>query len=184
MTVRISKPAFNLREKISELDFDRVPFQKMPAGSIITSTVWNVPATAVNTAGSWAYNTNPTAAATYSVDNFTFRKKLSHTIVQGVALGHVDVNSATGHPTVVSLVNSNTGTKVFGAAYRHQRVQNQEPDAYVFAFTDDMSEQDDPLNPTYYLRCHSSADNMYFSRMYLGTTPNNPYRILFQEVMV
>ena len=35
MTVRVSKPAFNLREKLTELDFDRVPFQKMPAGSII-----------------------------------------------------------------------------------------------------------------------------------------------------
>ena len=35
MTVRITKPEFNLREKISELDYSRVPFQKMPAGSII-----------------------------------------------------------------------------------------------------------------------------------------------------
>ena len=35
MTVRVSKPEFNLREKISELDFDRVPYQKMPSGSII-----------------------------------------------------------------------------------------------------------------------------------------------------
>jgi len=35
MTVRVSKPEFNLREKLTELDFDRVPFQKMPAGSII-----------------------------------------------------------------------------------------------------------------------------------------------------
>tara|TARA_B100000508_G_C11350924_1_gene223906 strand:- start:146 stop:646 length:501 start_codon:yes stop_codon:yes gene_type:complete len=35
MTVRITKPKFNLREKLTELDYDRVPFQKMPAGSII-----------------------------------------------------------------------------------------------------------------------------------------------------
>ena len=35
MTVRVSKPEFNLREKITELDYSRVPFQKMPAGSII-----------------------------------------------------------------------------------------------------------------------------------------------------
>ena len=35
MTVRVSKPEFNLREKLTELDFDRVPIQKMPAGSII-----------------------------------------------------------------------------------------------------------------------------------------------------
>jgi len=35
MTVRTSKPAINLREKLSELEFDRVPFQKMPAGSVL-----------------------------------------------------------------------------------------------------------------------------------------------------
>ena len=35
MAVRVSKPEFNLREKISELDYDRVPYEKMPAGSII-----------------------------------------------------------------------------------------------------------------------------------------------------
>jgi len=35
MTVRVSKPAFNLRDKLSELDFGQVPFQKMPAGSIL-----------------------------------------------------------------------------------------------------------------------------------------------------
>ena len=35
MTVRISKPEFNLREKLTELDYDRVPYEKMPAGAII-----------------------------------------------------------------------------------------------------------------------------------------------------
>ena len=35
MTVRITKPAFNLREKLNELDFGQVPYEKMPAGSII-----------------------------------------------------------------------------------------------------------------------------------------------------
>jgi len=35
MTVRISKPEFNLRDKLTELDYSRVPYEKMPAGSII-----------------------------------------------------------------------------------------------------------------------------------------------------
>ena len=35
MTVRITKPEFNLREKLTELDYSRVPYEKMPAGSII-----------------------------------------------------------------------------------------------------------------------------------------------------
>ena len=181
MTIRVSKPEFSLREKLSELDYSRVPYEKMPSGSIISSTVWNVPATAVSTPGSWAYTTNPTNSATYAVANFTFTKKLSTSIVQGIAIGHVDVNGSTGHPTVVSLVNR--GNVVYGAAYRHQRRQNNEPTGYSFAFTDDMTEQDDVLNPVYYLRCHSSASNMYFSRMQGGSTPSNPYRVFFQEVV-
>jgi len=35
MTVRAEKSAFNIREKLSELDYGRVPTEKMPAGSII-----------------------------------------------------------------------------------------------------------------------------------------------------
>ena len=35
MTVRIAKPEFNLREKLSELDYSQVPYEKMPVGSTI-----------------------------------------------------------------------------------------------------------------------------------------------------
>ena len=39
MVIRVSKPEFNLRDKISELDYDRVPYEKMPAGSVIQVAV-------------------------------------------------------------------------------------------------------------------------------------------------
>ena len=35
MTVRIEKPAFNLRDKLTQLDYGHVPYEKMPPGSII-----------------------------------------------------------------------------------------------------------------------------------------------------
>ena len=35
MTVRVNKDAFNIREKLSELDYGHVPYEKMPPGSII-----------------------------------------------------------------------------------------------------------------------------------------------------
>tara|TARA_R110000796_G_scaffold250848_1_gene380974 strand:- start:477 stop:983 length:507 start_codon:yes stop_codon:yes gene_type:complete len=35
MTVKVTKPEINVREKISELDYSRVPYHKMPAGSVI-----------------------------------------------------------------------------------------------------------------------------------------------------
>jgi len=33
--IKVTKKAINLREKLNELKFDRVPFQKMPAGSVV-----------------------------------------------------------------------------------------------------------------------------------------------------
>ena len=35
MTVRANKPAFNIREKLTELDYSHVPYEKMPPGSVI-----------------------------------------------------------------------------------------------------------------------------------------------------
>ena len=37
MAVRISKPAFNLRDKLTQLDYGHIPYEKMPPGSIIQS---------------------------------------------------------------------------------------------------------------------------------------------------
>ena len=37
MTVRANKPAFNIREKIKSLDYSHVPYEKMPAGSVIST---------------------------------------------------------------------------------------------------------------------------------------------------
>ena len=57
MTVRITKPEFNLRGKLSELDFDRVPIQKMPAGSVVQVKYHFIGAT--ETGGS-THNSNST----------------------------------------------------------------------------------------------------------------------------
>tara|TARA_A100001515_G_scaffold130775_1_gene118185 strand:- start:20 stop:562 length:543 start_codon:yes stop_codon:yes gene_type:complete len=35
MTVIVQKPEFNLREKLSELNYGQVPYEKMPVGSVI-----------------------------------------------------------------------------------------------------------------------------------------------------
>ena len=35
MTVRVAKPAFNLRSKLNELDYGVVPYEKMPPGSVL-----------------------------------------------------------------------------------------------------------------------------------------------------
>ena len=35
MAIRVEKPAFNLRDKLNELDYGHVPYDKMPSGSVI-----------------------------------------------------------------------------------------------------------------------------------------------------
>jgi len=72
--------------------------------------------------------------------------------------------------------------ELFGAAYRHQRNSDQEPFHYGFAFEDGCTSHNDNSNPRYYLTCHSSGSAMMFSRMNAGTTPQNPFRIMFWEV--
>ena len=47
MTVRANKPFFNIREKIKELDFFRLPYQKMTPGSVV-QVVFNQSNTANN----------------------------------------------------------------------------------------------------------------------------------------
>ena len=44
MTVRVNKPPLNIREKLSELDYAHVPYEKMPLGSIIQVSSFNIPA--------------------------------------------------------------------------------------------------------------------------------------------
>ena len=44
MTVRAHKPEFNFREKLKELDHSHIPYEKMPHGSIIQSSIFHIPA--------------------------------------------------------------------------------------------------------------------------------------------
>ena len=52
MVVKVSKPEVNIREKISELDYAQVPYEKMPAGSVIqtVSEYYNTRSTTNSTA--------------------------------------------------------------------------------------------------------------------------------------
>ena len=35
MAIRVEKPAFNVREKLTELDSAYIPYERMPKGSVI-----------------------------------------------------------------------------------------------------------------------------------------------------
>jgi len=52
MTVRANKPAFNIREKLKELDYSHIPYDKMPAGSVIQTVSFVLAAAQPNTTSS------------------------------------------------------------------------------------------------------------------------------------
>lgn len=154
-----------------------------PAGHVLQVYYWRIPATQKSTPGSWAWNSTPNSVSTYQVADISFPRISTSSKIVGFASGHVDSTGSSSASTVVSITNGNSpGNIVFGAAYWHVRVQNQEPLPFNFAFEDDCAGQTDPANPQYSLRCHSAATSLYFSRMQAGSTPNNPYTVIFYEV--
>ena len=52
MTVIVQKPEFNLREKLSELEFGTLPYEKMPAGSVIQVAFNSLYGSAIGTTSS------------------------------------------------------------------------------------------------------------------------------------
>ena len=98
MTGRITKPEFNLREKISELDYSRVPYQKMPAGSIIQLV-----------AGETEYRT-ATASGTYQpTDMFaTISPKFATSQIY-ITLGGDGNNNGTGNQMYMTYYRSIDG---------------------------------------------------------------------------
>ena len=54
MTVRVSKPEFDLKKKLTELDYSRVPYEKMPAGSVIQSVIRSTRTQSTTTSTSWS----------------------------------------------------------------------------------------------------------------------------------
>tara|TARA_R110000822_G_scaffold90628_1_gene209420 strand:+ start:260 stop:790 length:531 start_codon:yes stop_codon:yes gene_type:complete len=56
MTVYANKPAFNVREKLKEIDYGKIPYHKMPVGSVIQVTHKRV-------ASAWISTTSTTLVA-------------------------------------------------------------------------------------------------------------------------
>ena len=181
MTVNVTKPALNIREKLAELDFAKVPYQKMPAGSVLQVVSWEIPPTSISTAGSWVWSTLASPDSTYGVASYTFNKTRTSSHVVAICNGAVDSNSLGAGPTVVALANldlpQSGGT--LGAAYHHVRYANTEPHAFGFSAVDTSTTS----SVRFSLRCHShGASALYFSRFQSGTSNQNPYTITLMEI--
>ena len=77
MTVRVSKDAFNIRDKLSELDYRHIPYDKMTLGSCIGSAFYHSSGTSNTT-----INMNNNGTAGYAIDPaFTYYKKNPNSIL-------------------------------------------------------------------------------------------------------
>jgi len=77
MTVRVNKSPFNLREKLSELDYAHVPYDKMPLGSCIGSAVYHSSLTTNTT-----LSLSNSGVNGYAIDPaFTYYKKNPNSIL-------------------------------------------------------------------------------------------------------
>lgn len=148
-----------------------------PADGVVKSTIWEVPPTAVSTAGSWAVTTTPTMPNTYTVADFALTKKYSSSHVICIANGHVDHANTPGDPTIVALFEVNAGGLI-GSGYRHVRNNNDEPFSYAFSGIDTTT----GTSKTYRLKCHSDGGPMYFSRMASGSHGHSIFTVTFLEI--
>jgi hypothetical protein len=149
-----------------------------PAGSVIQTVVWEIPATSRSTSGNWSVSTTPTIANTYSVAEYAFTKKQSDSHVVCISSGHVDLsNAGGGRPCIVALFEGGSSTLI-GSAYRHVRYNNDEPFSYAFSGIDTSS----GTSKTYLLKCHSSGGPMHFSRTNGAISGNTTYNVILQEI--
>ena len=99
MVVRVEKAAFNLRDKLTELDYGHVPYEKMPSGSVIQHVYNTATGNLTTTSSSWD-------DLTYSV-SITPHFDNSLILVELSAMGQ-QPNTATGASCVTIYRNNTT----------------------------------------------------------------------------
>jgi len=105
MTVYASKPEINVREKLKELDYSHVPYEKMPAGSVIQVNYFYQPASgAANEAETSSSSYQPT---TFNVD---ISPKFSNSLIVIQAAPNIKSNGASAYHTIGVFKSVNGGS--------------------------------------------------------------------------
>ena len=116
MTVRANKPAFNIREKLKSLDYSHVPYEKMPAGSVIQvfnniittrSVLTNVPGGSTITA---------TSGSQYTSFNFTPKSSKSKLLLLSSTFL---VGEATNTNDAVAVFATHGGDTIIGSVFNY-----------------------------------------------------------------
>ena len=100
MTVYASKPAFNVREKLKELDYGKVPYHKMPAGSVVQTQFTIL-------TGSGSANEAETNSSTYqqTLHTVTISPKFKNSIIRIDMAPNTKQNSGSAYQTLAIYKN-------------------------------------------------------------------------------
>jgi hypothetical protein len=95
MTVRANKPAFSIREKLKELDYSHVPYDKMPDGVAIQTVIEQYRI-------SGATNEHETSSSSYQPTYFkvTISPKFANSIIEVKAAPNHKENGATAYHNI------------------------------------------------------------------------------------
>jgi hypothetical protein len=100
MTIKVSKPSINLREKLSELDFDKVPFQKMPAGSVLQVKEFGWDSALAVSIGSTSTSVNSTLAGGAILITASFTVQEGSKVVALFGSGQTNASGSSTNPYV------------------------------------------------------------------------------------
>lgn len=95
MTVYVSKPNFNVREKLTELDYDKVPYEKLPSGSVIQTQYYEQ-------TGSGAVNESETSSSSFqpTLFNVTIKPKFKNSLILLMAAPNIKSNGSSAYHTL------------------------------------------------------------------------------------
>lgn len=95
MAIKVTKPEINLREKLAELDFDQVPYHKIPKGSSIQTNYTLLP-------GSGTSNESETNSSTFQQTNFTvtINPRFKNSLFKVEAAPNAKMNNNNAYQTV------------------------------------------------------------------------------------
>jgi hypothetical protein len=108
MTVKITKPEINIREKLTELDYSNVPYEKMPAGSVV-QTAYFVQY------GGGSLNESETSSSSYQPTTFnvTISPKFSNSLLVITANPNIKSNGNSDYHTFAFYKSVNNGSYEF-----------------------------------------------------------------------
>ena len=95
MTVRANKPSFNVREKLKELDYSHLPYEKIPDGVPIQTVVEQYQI-------GGAANEHETSSSTYQPTYFkvTISPKFAHSLIEIKAAPNFKENGSQAYHTI------------------------------------------------------------------------------------